>query len=326
MSSEKQGKRQAEYYREQAVLSKQAQAMSDAHFKRNLAEQERFAKNKIRWATADARAAGLSPLHAMGMGQGFSPVMSGGYQAGPSGSVPSTSENALKYLGQGISRVTRNYMSQEQRAINDISLENGRLKNDYLRTQIASEQARLRQYENPTIQMLPHRAVVSSKTNPSQEPGTITDTGYADTPTGLTPVPSKDVKQRVEDNEIAEAAWSFRNYGRGVLGTSGRPSDAVFLKRFPKAIGQRFDRFLAEYVPIYRRGVENDWYRKKGWEKIKDYWRYSKPHYFKLKRRQACIIVVDVVIIDVEDLFVLVGIAVVASVSNALSLPVVFEG
>ena len=275
LSSEKQGKRQAEYYREQAVLSRQAQAMSDAHFKRNLAEQERFAKNKIRWASADARAAGLSPLHAMGMGQGFSPVMSGGYQAGPSGSVPSTSENALKHLGQGITRVARNYMSQEQRAINDISLENGRLKNDYLRTQIASEQARLRQYENPTIQMLPHRAVVSSKSRPSQEPGTITDVGWANTPSGHHPVPSKDVKERVEDNIIAETAWGLRNYGRAFLKGTGQPSAAVVLKRYPKAIGTRFDRFKGDFVPVFQHTRDK--------ETLLDYWRYSKMRFFSAK-------------------------------------------
>ena len=285
-ASEKSSKRQLDFYREQAIANKKAQAASQANFERNLAEQERFAKNKIRWSAADARAAGLSPLHAMGMGQGFSPVMSGGAQAGPTGSVPSTSENALKYLGQGVSRAARNYMSQEQRAVNDIALENGRLKNDFLRTQIASEQARLRQYENPTVQEMPHRVVTPSKSNPSQEPGLVTDKGFANTPSGLHPVPSDDVKQKIEDNEIAELTWALRNYGRAFTSGGGAPSAELVHKRYPKAIGVVFDRYKMDFIPIYKRGVEGDWIKNKSfWKRTKEYWRYTKPYYFKRKRR-----------------------------------------
>lgn len=280
-ASEKSSKRQLDFYREQAIANKQAQAASQANFERNLAEQERFAKNKIRWSAADARAAGLSPLHAMGMGQGFSPVMSGGYQAGPSGSAPSSSENALRHLGQGVSRAARNYMSQEQRAVNDIALENGRLKNDFLRTQIASEQARLRQYENPAVIEMPHRVITPSKSDPSQEPGVVTDKGFANTPSGMHPVPSDDVKQKIEDNWIAEFTWALRNYGRAFGKGTGGPAKKIFNKRFPGAIGYRFDRFKMDFVPLYKdtpsAGLET-------WPSV-DYYRYTNPQYFKRKRR-----------------------------------------
>lgn len=57
----------------------------------------------------------------------------------------------------------------------------------------------------------PHQPVIRDPSRPHQEPGDITDTGWARTPTGWTPVPSKDVKERIEDSLVSETLWEMRN-------------------------------------------------------------------------------------------------------------------
>lgn len=61
------------------------------------------------------------------------------------------------------------------------------------------------------IQPKPHEPVNRDPRAPHQEPGDITDVGWARTPTGWTPVPSKDVKERIEDGLISETLWEMRN-------------------------------------------------------------------------------------------------------------------
>ena len=47
--------------------------------------------------------------------------------------------------------------------------------------------------------------------NAAQEPGAVTDKGFAYTGTGYMPVPSWDVKQRIEDSPL-EWIWALRNF------------------------------------------------------------------------------------------------------------------
>lgn len=64
---------------------------------------------------------------------------------------------------------------------------------------------------------------VSHPTQPYQEPGAISDTGFVRTPTGLAPVPSKDAKERIEDQIIPEAMWGLRNHVLPSLGFGAPP-------------------------------------------------------------------------------------------------------
>lgn len=56
-----------------------------------------------------------------------------------------------------------------------------------------------------------------------EAPGAISDIGWVNTGTGYIPVPSKDVKDRIEDNIFLETQWFMRNVGAPHLGISPYP-------------------------------------------------------------------------------------------------------
>lgn len=106
----------------------------------NYEAQKEFAQNGIRWKVADAKAAGLHPLAALG-------AQTSSYT--PSAIVGDTSwmGDAASQLGQGIGRAVEAKMTakerMQQRAAADesvrLSMETKRLQNQYLETQIAAQ-------------------------------------------------------------------------------------------------------------------------------------------------------------------------------------------
>lgn len=97
----------------------------------NIALQREFAQSGIQWKVADAKAAGLHPLAALGtQTTGFSPV-----------SVGSTDFGSM---GQDIGRAVKAALSQEDRdaeELKQLTLERARLQNDALRADIAGTRA-----------------------------------------------------------------------------------------------------------------------------------------------------------------------------------------
>ena len=106
----------------------------------NYEAQKEFAQNGIRWRVADAKAAGLHPLAALG-------AQTPSYT--PSAFVGDTSflGDAAQTFGQGIGRAAEAKMTARERAreraIADqsvaLTMENSRLKNEFLQTQIAAQ-------------------------------------------------------------------------------------------------------------------------------------------------------------------------------------------
>lgn len=106
----------------------------------NYEAQKEFAQNGIRWRVADAKAAGLHPLAALG-------AQTPGYT--PSAFVGDTSflGDAAQSLGQSIGRAAEAKMTARERAreraIADqsvvLAMQNSRLKNEFLQTQIAAQ-------------------------------------------------------------------------------------------------------------------------------------------------------------------------------------------
>jgi len=113
-----------------------------------------------------------------------------------------------------------------------ITLEKGTLENELLKTQLASQQGRLRQNATPPfpdtgdnyqipgqtqsgpqvyIKPKPLEVAPGHTSQPQSEGGSIADLGYSRTATGWAPVPSKDVKERIEDSVIQERLWDMRN-------------------------------------------------------------------------------------------------------------------
>lgn len=101
----------------------------------NAAAQREFAQHGIRWKVADAEAAGLHPLAALGaQTSSFSPVSVGTEAFKPDFSA----------LGQDLARAAKANASAESRAAVDedrarkLALEKAGLENDILRSQLAS--------------------------------------------------------------------------------------------------------------------------------------------------------------------------------------------
>lgn len=214
-----------------------ARASQEAMNERNIALQKEFAQSGIQWKVEDAKKAGIHPIYALGGStSSFTPV-SANFAADTS--MP----NALAAAGQDIGRAVNATRTQSQRGdaftrtTNALQLERMSLENEVLRTEIASKTGRLRQNNNPPFPgdayLIPGQTESGGiknepmkRTNPgaitSNEPGAITDTGYARTRSdGYVPLPSKDVKERIEDISPHEWNHFWRNNILPVFGGAG---------------------------------------------------------------------------------------------------------
>lgn len=214
----------------------------------NMAMQKEFAQNGLTWKIDDAirNADKIHPIYSMGSaGASFSPV-STNFQN------DSSMGNAVASAGQDIGRAVNATATQPQRlnayqeAAQQISLEKGTLENELLKTQLASQQGRLRQNATPPFPMAGNQYLVDGQTQsggafkdkqadrvpsapgaPHQEGGAISDVGYARTPTGYSPIPSKDVKERIEDMPIQELIWALRNNIQPNVGIRNPPPNSL---------------------------------------------------------------------------------------------------
>jgi len=204
---------------------------------RNIALQKEFAQQGIQWKVADAKAAGIHPIYALGGSTAsFTPVSS---NFASDTSMP----NAIASAGQDIGRAVNATRTQSQRGdaftrtTNALQLERMGLENEVLRTEIASKTGRLRTQMNPPFPgdayLIPGQTQSGGVTNepmkrtapgaiPSNEPGAITDTGYGATRIGgYVPLPSKDMKERIEDISPHEWSHFWRNNILPIFGGAG---------------------------------------------------------------------------------------------------------
>lgn len=191
----------------------------------NIQKQEEFAKKGIGWKVQDAYASGVHPLYALGANtNSFSPVSVG--------AVPDTSMgDALGSMGQNIGNAVMRSHTQADRqfdaAMKMEQLKNAKLQNVLLEGQITA----INKPQNPPLPSnsglpgsltgqgqgdayvleKPLSRTHSAPGLPNQEVGHVADVGWARTATGLVPVPSSDVKERIEDSFIPETMWSLRN-------------------------------------------------------------------------------------------------------------------
>lgn len=218
------------FYQQQHYLNEFAREQWDASSRFAAAEAAKdremareFAQMGVRWRVADAAAAGVHPLYALGhSGQSPAPAALG--VGAPGAGVAS---------GQDASRAGRAGVSAGERLAEIagvLSLERAELENELLRSQLArensaqlgpgvplpsvSDNALIPGQGNApvvAVQRVPLRAVASDPVKTHQEHGAITDSGWARTKDGWTKIPSQDVKERTEDNFLMELAWAVRN-------------------------------------------------------------------------------------------------------------------
>lgn len=255
------------------------QSKQDKMAAANIAAQREFAQKGIRWKVADAQAAGIHPIYALGAPtHSFSPV-SIGDSLGP----------GIRAAGQDIGRAINSTsspgqrMSAEMTAFNALQLEKGGLENELLRTQIA----RMKQNQNPPLPEpgqaygIPGQGAtaqpgtVQEKTersgwnpsDPSTESHAIPDIGWARSGDGTWALaPSKDMKQRIEDMNFYEFQHFVRNMGSQFLDNF---SVAGSKGPFPPPPGERwiFNPVTGKawLVPIYGAGKWSNQRMRKDW-------------------------------------------------------------
>lgn len=192
-----------------------------------MAMQREFAQMGVRWKVADAKAAGLHPLYALG-GQTHAPSPVSVMQE--SSPLP----GAISDMGQDIGRAVAATSTAPERAnhvMEALSLERAQLENDLLRSQIARNNsaqlgppfpsapvvpsdmpAELVGGKAPRVSVQPLEPIASDPRNPAKEAGFINDYSYARTASGgLKIVPSSNMKERMEDDFMQEMLWMARN-------------------------------------------------------------------------------------------------------------------
>jgi len=175
--------------------------------------QQEFAQQGLRWKVEDAKAAGLHPLAALGTPTTpFQPAYGG--MASDFASMGQDTSRAINATRTGKERTDAKLLA--------ISIERGELENELLRSQIAKtnqvgppmpfSNAHLGDEQGKYFNENPAQITHTQPGKIGQEAGAITSYGFGRNADGsLSPVPSTDMKQRIEDQIIPELLWSVRN-------------------------------------------------------------------------------------------------------------------
>lgn len=240
----------------------------------NAAVQEDFAKQGVRWKVADAKAAGINPLVALGAPTAsFSPV---GVGATPDFSMA----NAVSGMGQDIGRAVQATRTQEERTLANLQIQRAQLElqgvgldNQLKQSQLLKQNATGPAFpgsstfisgqgnSSPRVTEKPLERTMSLPGAPQSEPGAIPDIGWAKTRTGVVPVPSADVKQRIEDSMPHEWSHFIRNNLAANWGGGTKPPKSALPKG---AVDWEWSFWDQEYQAVDRKG-ETPWARAQKW-------------------------------------------------------------
>lgn len=261
----------------------QSQASAERLNQLNYEHQKEFARNGIRWKVADAKAAGLHPLAALG-------ASTASYS--PSAVIGDSPDYSfLKDMGQGIDRAMdakatqreRAEREQKENALFNEELKGKQLQNQETETRIqsmrwdmamelarnAAQSARTQQQVpampslapdgslmpgqgNATsfsgIETKPAEIVTNEPGRPGQERGSVTELGFTRTNDGgYAPVMSSDAKDRLDDDFIGSSLWHLRNSLPAAF-----DSERVMPPRswLPKGTEWRFDVRRGAFYPV----------------------------------------------------------------------------
>jgi hypothetical protein len=246
--------------------------------------QREFAQDGIQWKVEDAKRAGIHPLYALGASTvSYAPSYVSGGDMG----------RAVSTAGQDISRAVSAALDKEGRETKKIGVSIAReeLKSKVLDNQMkASQLAKMSQVgpafptatgQQPIIKGQgdgypvsnvgsdvkpePLRPVASAPGQPAKETGAVSDFTYVRTSSGgLSIVPSKDVKERIEDQIIPEMFWAFRNKLMPLMGMNIPPAPST--KRFPLPAGWywKWNPFANEFRPVQKGSKIDKWFGKGG--------------------------------------------------------------
>lgn len=200
-----------------------SQAQKEAN-KNNIKAQYDFAKHGIRWKVADAQAAGIHPLAALGAStSSFSPsvVAEDGMAQG------------ISNMGQDIGRAMNASRTDQEKQLTNLQIQSmekdiaGKEIDNQIRAKTlanlslqkpsfpGSEYLLPGQQQSGLVQGKPMERTTARVTSPHSEGAPVSDVGWAETEPGVfIAVPSKDIKERIEDNVFHEGAHFIRNLNR----------------------------------------------------------------------------------------------------------------
>lgn len=251
-----------------SVSSAQSYNSAEAWADRDL--QYNFGKHAIEWRANDARRAGIHPLAAMGANT-----------ISPSPSAIGAVNPQLTSDGQDISRAMASAMGakgrQLQLSLAESQVENQKIQNELLKTELASAQARMKGGQVPPpvpdVQPQPLTPIKGDggTKNKTAEVGSITQVGFIRTPTGVRPTHSADVKQRIEDDLIQQTAQNIDLYTRPLFSNTSKPGNKLLNKLYPGATGWKWSVKRLEWQPVYKNKMPNGMkhYSESDYEKFK---------------------------------------------------------
>lgn len=248
--------------------------------------QREFAKNGLQWRIEDAKKAGIHPLAALGFqGPSASPII---IDEGPAqGPPPDPNTNFAIQMGSNFGRAMMSSATREERMLQQLNLASMHLdiEGKALDNQIRASQLRNIRQTGPAMpspldqegstsmgqgnfQVKPSQATSTTRGAPHQQAGAIADMGFARTSDGgYIPVPSTDIKERIEDNIFHEATHFLRNNVVPNL-TGGSPPDP---KNYPLPKGYdhwKWSYTKQQYMPAKRykrfKYLPDEFYEKKG--------------------------------------------------------------
>lgn len=219
------------------------------------AQSKEFAQSGIQWRVADAKAAGISPLAALGIPLGSGPSMVIGGSGG---------SGAFSDMGQSLGRVADAVATSRERSasaqVEALALERAGLENELLRSQISS----VNRANNPPLpsmvsppagpatgsptgtRTVPVEVSPTMSSSPSKSPGTHSDMTYVRTSAGgLAIVPSPEAKNLIEDQIVPETLWAARNHLATFVNNPPYPTEVAP----PKGYVWKWHPFLQEWRP-----------------------------------------------------------------------------
>lgn len=188
-----------------------------------MAMQREFSQNGIRWKVADAKAAGIHPLAALGA-QTFSynPVMTGDNGV----------SEAMARMGQGVDRAAHAKALAEERAL-DAELTRANIRKVNAETDYVNQQATQSKIAVAKAALPPPMPSVNENPRPpvaSSKPGIRPFWEHYKNFDWITPVPSGDLKDYVSENQLINIASQLAYAGAAWNGKV-RPDDALFTPR-----------------------------------------------------------------------------------------------
>lgn len=241
----------------------------------NIASQKEFAQHGIRWKVADAEAAGVHPLYALGaQTHSFQPIGINGNDVG-AGIAGAGQEigRAIQAKATSGERLTAFQAQSQGLTLQRMQLENQILASDLARKtqagappplngnspgQVISGQGNAvaaKSFDPVTglrgaISDVPLERTASAPGRPYQEPGAINEAGFTRTPTGYAPVMSNDAKQRLEEDFFGTLGWQMRNRVLPAFASGHGPSDGPYPA--PRDMRWLYNPVKMEYVLIPR--------------------------------------------------------------------------